>query len=64
MSHGNRRRKQVADILDRTASHLQSIVNINADILEIEEGTRLVSIVSLLQKLSATMEPNLVKENE
>jgi len=54
----SRRRKNIAGILDNTAGHLQNIANINADILEIEEGTRLVSLVSLLQKLSADMNQN------
>jgi len=54
----NRRRKNIAGILYNTARHLQNVANINADILEIEEGTRLVSLVSLLQKLSAEMDQN------
>jgi hypothetical protein len=57
-----RRRKQIAALLLQTSQHLQIIANVNADILEIEEGTRLVSIVSLLEKLSIEVEKE-VSEN-
>lgn len=47
----SRRRLQVAQLLDNVCKHLQSVANINSDILDIEEGTRLISLVSLLEKL-------------
>ena len=59
----HRRRKNIADILDNAAKHLQSIANLNVDILDIEEATRLVSLVSLLQKLSADLTQTIAMED-
>jgi hypothetical protein len=50
-----RRRKQVADLIERTANSLEKIAIINNDIMTIEEGTRLVSLVALLERLASEL---------
>jgi hypothetical protein len=49
------RRKQIAGLVKRVSQHFNAIANINGDVLNIEEGVRLVSLASLLESLAVEL---------
>jgi hypothetical protein len=53
-----RRRLQLGGLIAGIAENLYAFGCINGDILKIEEGTRLVSLVSLLEKLAGELGAN------